>query len=142
MERLTIEYCGEYVPKDMCSIDRLGGADDCDLCCEYCKAAEDGNEDCRECAINQCFNKLGEYETLEEQNKLLKLPCAVGDTVWFIKSNFSYMKNPKAEKVRKIEIIDGEIIFRTENRCFEMKRIGKTVFLTREEAEAALKELS
>ena len=141
MERLTIEYCGEYVPKDMCSIDRLGGADDCDLCCEYCKAAEDGNEDCRECAINQCFNKLGEYETLEEQNKLLKLPCAVGDTVWFIKSNFSYMKNPKAEKVRKIEIIDGEIIFRTENRCFEMKRIGKTVFLTREEAEAALKEL-
>lgn len=34
MERLTIEYCGEYVPKELCSIDRLGGADDCDLCCE------------------------------------------------------------------------------------------------------------
>ena len=91
--------------------------------------------------MGYCFNKLGEYETLEEQGKLLKLPCGVGDTVWFIKSNFAYMKNPKAEKVRKIEIIDGEIIFRTENRCFEMKRIGKTVFLTEEEAEAALKEL-
>ena len=25
-------------------------------------------------------DKLGEYEDLEEQNRLLKLPCAVGDT--------------------------------------------------------------
>lgn len=78
MERLTIEYCGEYVPKDMCSIDRLGGADDCDLCCEYCKATEEGSEDCKECAISRCFNKLGKYEDLDEQGKLLKLPCAVG----------------------------------------------------------------
>lgn len=62
MERLTIEYCGNYVPKELCSIDRLGGADDCDLCCEYCKAAEEGTEDCQECAINHCFNRLGEYE--------------------------------------------------------------------------------
>ena len=84
MDRLTIEYCGEYVPKDMCSIDRLGGADDCDLCYEYCKATEEGNEDCRECAISKCFNKLGEYEDLEEQGKLLKLPCAVGDTAWIV----------------------------------------------------------
>lgn len=85
------------------------------------------------------MEKLAEYEDLEEQGKLPKLPCAVGDTVWFIKSIFSYMQNPKAERVRKIEIIDGEIIFRTENRCFEMKYIGKIVFLTEEEAEAALK---
>lgn len=87
------------------------------------------------------IEKLKEYEDLEEQRKLLKLPCAVGDAVWFIKSNFSYMQNPKAEKIRKVEIIDGEIIFRTENRCFEMKYIGKIVFLTREEAEAALKRM-
>ena len=91
--------------------------------------------------IKSLEEQLRGYKALEEQGKLLKLPCAVGDTVWFIKSNFSYMKNPKAEKVRKIEIIDGEIIFRTENRCFEMKRIGKTVFLTKEAAEAALEEL-
>lgn len=81
MERLTMEYCGEYVPKELCSIDRLGGADDCDLCCEYCKATEEGNEYCRECAINKCFNKLGEYENLEEQGKLLKLPYAEGDLI-------------------------------------------------------------
>lgn len=131
MERLTIEYCGEYVPKDMCSIDRLGGADDCDLCCEYCKATEDGNEDCRECAINQCFNKLGEYETLEEQNRLLKLPCAVGDTVYVLRlDNAAYMINN--EKVW--EIVEDKF------EIFHFDSIGKTVFLTREEAEAALKE--
>lgn len=83
MERLTTEYCGEYVPRKLCSIDRLGGADDCDLCCEYCNATEEG-VDCKECAINECFNKLGEYENLEEQGKLLKLPCAVGDTVYVL----------------------------------------------------------
>ena len=62
MERLTIEYQGEYVPKELCSIDRMGKADDCDLCCEYCKATKEGNTDCGECAINRCFNKLGAYE--------------------------------------------------------------------------------
>lgn len=49
MDRLTIEYCGEYVPKELCGIDRLGGADDCDLCCEYCKATEEGTEGCKGC---------------------------------------------------------------------------------------------
>lgn len=87
------------------------------------------------------LEKLKKYEDLKEQGKLLKLPCAVGDTVWFIKSNFSFMSEPKEEKIRKIEIIHGEIIFRTENRCFNMRCIGKTVFLTKEEAEAALKKM-
>lgn len=91
--------------------------------------------------IGSVADKLAEYEYLEEQNRLIKLPCAVGDTVWFIKSCFSFMSKAKAEKVRKIEIIPGEIIFITENRRFDIGSVGKTVFLTREEAEAALKEL-
>lgn len=75
MKRLTIEYCGEYVPKEMCSIDRLGGVVDCDLCCEYCKATEDGSEDCEGCTINQCFNKLGVYENLEERLQKIYGEC-------------------------------------------------------------------
>lgn len=31
------------------------------------------------------INKCADYEDLEEQGKLLKLPCAVGDTVYVIK---------------------------------------------------------
>lgn len=146
MERLTIGYCDEYVPKDLCNIDRLGRADDCDLCSEYCKATEEGNEDCRGCAINQCFNKLGEYENLEEQGKLLKLPCAVGDTVYYrydgikiapmrveqiiiaqygIALLLEYFGNNEKLKCWRINI---------ESSAFDCKIIS----LTREEAEAAL----
>ncbi|MCM1264046.1 MAG: hypothetical protein NC313_15145 [Butyrivibrio sp.] len=66
MERLTIEYCGEYIPKELCSINRFGEADDCDLCCEYCKETDEG-VDCKECAINHCFNRLGAYENAQEK---------------------------------------------------------------------------
>ena len=91
--------------------------------------------------IKSLEEQLKSYKDLEKQGKLLKLPCAVGDTVWFIKSCFSFMSKPKAEKVRKIEIIPGEIIFITENRRFDIGSVGKTVFLTHEEAETALEEL-
>lgn len=29
------------------------------------------------------LEKLADYEDLEEQGKLLKLPCSVGDIVWY-----------------------------------------------------------
>lgn len=62
MERLTIEYDGQYMPKEMCSIDRFGGADDCDTCGETCeKYIETG---CTECPIQNAFACLAEYEDL------------------------------------------------------------------------------
>ncbi len=60
---------------------------------------------------------------LEEQGLLLKLPCKVGDTVYCIMTGLSY-KNPCIFKMK----FDYEL----------MKHFGKRVFLTREEAEAAL----
>lgn len=148
MERLTMEYCGEYVPKELCSIDRLGNADDCDLCYEYCKATEDDGVDCRGCAINQCFNKLGEYEELEDKGKLLKLPCAVGDAVYAILPNDSYSTKAQINKIEIKPTIYGKMCYFIEPvsrigrlyRYFE-NDFGKTVFLTPEEAEAALKNM-
>ena len=146
MERLIMEYCGEYVPKELCSIDRSGNAYGCDLCCEYCKAMEDDSVDCRGCAIDQCFNKLGEYEELEDKGKLLKLPCAVGDTVHeIIKtreaiSEFTVIGFSVSEHgiFVKWKLING--IYRNLSG-FNDDEIGKTVFLTKEEAEAALKNM-
>lgn len=148
MERLTMEYCGEYVPKELCSIDRFGDADDCDLCCEYCKATEEGDEDCTGCAIRRCFNKLGEYEDLEEQGKLIKPPCAVGDTV--------YELQEIRHRIRPLEIISinigrmGELYFNWKLKDgigtyqnvkgFGTNQLGKTVFLTKSAAEQVLKE--
>lgn len=98
------------------------------------------------------------YEACDEQKKInhklsksvckhfkhkshfVELPCRVGETVYYIKSAFSYLEAPKAEIVRKIELLDEQIVFRTANRCFNIENIGKTVFLSREGAEKALKE--
>lgn len=74
------------------------------------------------CAVE----KLAEYEDLEEQNRLLKLPCEIGQRVYMI-----YQFCGKGAW----EIEEHKI------RLEDLKNIGKTVFLTREEAEAALEEL-
>ena len=80
----------------------------------------------------RCMERLAEYEDLEEQNRLLKLPCAVGDMVYVLRlDNTAYMMNN--EKVW--EIVEDKF------EIFHFDSIGKTVFLTREAAEAALKEL-
>lgn len=87
------------------------------------------------------YFKLKDYEDLEEQGRLIKLPCKVGDTVYNI-----YWWNDVQEKVE----VEGKTYYRTirEHKVSEstfdysdIKDIGKTVFLTREEAEAKLKEL-
>ncbi len=94
MDRLTIEYCGEYVPKELCSIDRFGGADDCDLCCEYCKATEEGSADCSECVINHCFNRLGMYENAQEK---------IEKRIQEIKTSTSYPHNYMGQMVDDFE---------------------------------------
>lgn len=73
--------------------------------------------------IESVYEKLRHYENLEEQGLLLRLPCKVGDTVYCIMTGLSY-KNPYIFKMK----FDYEL----------MKHFGKRVFLTREEAEAAL----
>lgn len=94
------------------------------------------------------IDKLAEYEDLEEQGKLLKLPCAVLDEFYCIWRNKG--QNPiQKMQVKKIEIHERKgIVIQMEfvgNRgClfkFYEDDFGKTVFLTREEAKAALEEL-
>lgn len=91
--------------------------------------------DCEE--IDAVYRKLKEYEDLEEQGRLIKLPCKVGDTVYVIVG-----KNISVQKIQRATI-DSEmkIEFCTKRRGFALFNIGKTVFLTKSEAEAKLKEL-
>ena len=86
--------------------------------------------------VGHAIDKLAEYEDLEEQNRLIKLPCAVGDTIYAIYSDedSSFIEEPKVVEVSTHRVwIDSAY--------FDYDDFGKTVFLTREEAEAALKEL-
>jgi hypothetical protein len=80
--------------------------------------------DCEE--IDAVYRKLKEYEDLEEQGRLIKLPCKVGDGVYYILGIPN--KTPCVIDKCKFELSD-------------INKIGKTLFLTREEAEAKLKEL-
>lgn len=99
---------------------------------------------------NLLIEKLGEYEDLEEQGRLIKLPCKVGDTVWDIDFGFptpcciSAFSLGECEDYIDDPISDKDIVFYHSGRftgSFLMSDIGKTVFLTKSEAEAKLKEL-
>lgn len=98
------------------------------------------------------IEKLAEYEDLEEQGLLVRLPCKVGDTVW--DNDFGY---PEPYEIKAFSYgycdsyvepdIEDEIIFYYENSigsvtgAFPMSELGKTVFLTREEAKKKLEEM-
>ena len=84
------------------------------------------------------IEKLATYEDLEEQGLLVRLPCKVGDSVFIIVG-----KDISRQGIRKIEISDNSIIFKTnrQKRIFNVAEFGKTVFLTREEAEKKLEEM-
>lgn len=97
--------------------------------------------------------KLKAYEDLEEQGLLLRLPCKVGDTVYEIKDYLDCEYNyncPLGYAEGKYNCEKGYYCnhkykrFFTNETPFDIKmidKIGKTVFLTREEAEAALEKM-
>lgn len=101
-------------------------------------------KDCTFKIRGDVIDKLAEYEDLEEQGRLLKLPCKVGNTVYVISmgkiislvveeiSTF-YVKN---EKIINVKCQNADIF-----RNYIEREFGRVVFLTKEEAEAKLKEL-
>lgn len=106
-------------------------------------------------ALVNAIKKLAEYEDAEEQGLLIKLPCNVGDVVyankkcllnWFMfMETKPYVKcevvNIKKTKTR-IELNLRPLTERTYNsryhKFFGISSIGKTVFLTKEDAEEVL----
>ena len=84
------------------------------------------------------IEKLATYEDLEEQGLFVRLPCKTGDSVFIIVG-----KDISKQGIRKIEISDNGIIFKTnrQKRIFNVSEFEKSVFLTREEAEKKLEEM-
>lgn len=104
--------------------------------------------------IKTIISQWREYKDLEEQNRMQKLPCAVGDTV----HHLCTFKNGESEIIEmKVECVEPCGAIRQHKGVCEIWNVyaetdytkayfkffdfGKTVFLAREEAEAALKEL-
>lgn len=79
--------------------------------------------------LSDIVDKLGEYEDAEEAGLLVHLPCKVGDTVYRI-------WKVEGRKTEITEHIMVDLVYLVQ----WLPKFGKTVFLTREEAEATLKE--
>lgn len=139
MERLTKREYGEITYSKNRDI----------MCGSFCNSCSVGTGNCN--TVKAMVEKLAEYEDLEEQGRLLRLPCKLGDTIYAIIPSFSEMR---------YIIVDYEVVYYTCNSSGEqylscvrrnneerysygisVKDIGNTVFLTREEAEDKLKEL-
>ena len=139
MERLTDKNAdGNYFyPKCFEKCDGLGASRKCDNC---------------EITTSIC-EKLGKYEDLEEQGRLIKLPCKVGDKVWdndfgipcaYTITAFSF---GECEEYICEPITTKEAVFYYANSSgsitgsFAESEIGKSVFLSKAEAKAKMKEL-
>ena len=91
----------------------------------------------------EVIEKLAEYEMLEEQGLLLRLPCKVGDTVYAFLFTQDKPRYYECE-VKHILIYEDSIemcVLIKEEQLYarlDMAYIGKTVFLTKEEAEQKL----
>ncbi len=156
MEKLMAKYCeGKFVPKKMCSIGRDGLVDDCDNCSECCEDSEVQDDMCSGCPIQECFNRLGEYEDLEEQGRLLKLPCAVGDTVYRVhratKSSpdriyeckiVGIMQEYNTISIKLHANINEETYSIWVDDWFDRCQIGHEFFLTKKLAEEKLLKMS
>ncbi len=91
-------------------------------------------------AFAELRHRLAYYEDLEEQGRLVVLPCKVGDTVYFR----TYAKNATVDLgIQPHEVVATKAYIVTKGEFTDVGHplwhFGKTVFLSREEAEAALR---
>lgn len=146
MERLT-----DYSDDECTYIIGVGNK----TCEEFCKYVVDG---CRNCYIQQVFKKLADYEDLEDQGLLVRLPVKIGDDIYKIpsKTNYDlnvlngYKANNRVYHQKVYSIVfsqrgwfvqcDKDSIHAPNVICVDVE-YGKTWFLTREEAEKKLEEM-
>ena len=102
------------------------------------------NEDCYN-TEQKAILRLAEYEDLEEQGLLVRLPCKIGDKVYHIKTKYA---------INELEIVKTTLTgycnlglglgLQVYLDCYYFSStpvLAETVFLTRAEAEKKLEEL-
>ena len=117
-----------------------------DVCCDTCI------EDCGECERN--FNALVRLAELEDKinnGTLIELPCKVGDTVYYVEYFCKYKGCSSteqmiccgcAEMLKRERKKETYIICEKKFILKDLSEVNKTIFLTKEEAEAKIKKLT
>ena len=161
MERLTqrlrtgevlmaSKYEEKYTEQEWISVlqDRLAAYEDTRLEPEEIDMDHEAAEQLRHLCRNCDIDRLEELAEADKACRLVVLPCKVGDTVWVTRSPWTgkLLKKPLDAYVNGVKMyshgIYVNLLFDTRKingtRDYEINHIGKTVFLTHEEAEAAL----
>lgn len=97
---------------------------------------------CKDCLhYKMCnYGQIGKLcADFSNKSEWVHLPCKLGDNVYCFEPSFNQMRKPEL-KVLKTKIIDVKTIMTVYGLNFNIDDVGKTVFLTREEAEKALAE--
>ena len=121
------------------------------MCSCYCDNCSKGTGDCDR--LKAMVNRLAKFEDLEEQGLLVRLPDDLNRTLYQI--NYKYTECTEyGEEKNKCEIYNCEYDCDSRKEYYISKVdfqyipigsyyncLGKTLFLTREEAEKKLKEM-
>ena len=96
-------------------------------------------------ALQVAIERLAELEDKIEQGTLIELPCKVGDTLYivgFVSNKYGIFRGVQSVKIDNISISnDGDFLTDIGEYTTDLRVIGKSIYLTREEAEKRLKEL-
>ncbi len=85
---------------------------------------------CEVCTFARQYRGVNKCPDFSDKDLYIKLPCKVGDAV--------YQRDTGG---RIYEVVIKTMFFDTSGIAFDERAIGKTVFLTREDAEKKLEEL-
>lgn len=152
MERLTFEgnfcdiaqcrelpcpYVGSCAQKEVW--ERLKAYEDTRLSPEGLKQAAEIEEYLNECGSS--ISRVAELIKADDERRVVVLPCKVGDTVWrIVRDGEPHITRDEVrdmyfadDMTLCVELVGGRVTF--------TEKFGKTVFLSREEAEQALQEM-
>lgn len=115
------------------------------LCSTYCDLCSQGGGNCE--YVSEMIKKLAEYETAEEEGRLVVLPCKVGDTLFCFSRVKIYLFKVRCIRIYE-ERTEIELWYAGDEENLKFwhitiseQDIGYGFFLTRGEAEKALKEM-
>lgn len=130
-------------------MDRLAAYEDTRLtperCAEFARADAEGRYIVMRDAEQEGVARLRELAEADKGGRVVVLPCKVGDTVWAILDGAKYARECKIDFVN-IGSFGTTIVFVVKDGLREQYGVtaaafGKTVFLTRKEAEKALEAM-
>ncbi len=131
MADCTALYCRNRL------LERLVEYEDTGLTPQACAEAREAGKVLSSCDIS--FGRLAELLTVDKGGRVVVLPCKIGDVL--------YRASPSGVLVHRVanmvyrELTSRWYIDTIPNLPYASEELGKTTFLTREEAEKALKEV-